>query len=842
MKDKLFAILLLFIAFNLLSKGAPQIIKVFPENGSSVYNIKEIYAISNIPLNPSDINLFTVSLNDGQSELQGEVKYIEKENKIVFIPTFELTPNTTYRVTISKYIRSKENIPLKGNYIWFFSIGNPDFKNFIKTKIITKTITNNKTEKNIEQNKKEPFKIIDILPKNTKRITVNTPIQITFNKPILEKSINKYTIILKNMNEIVEGFLELSNQNKTVTFLPKKTLNYNTIYTLNISNLITSKDGDFLDESTIISFKTKSPELKSPLIIERSYPNLGQTSVDPNIKITIFFSEPLKKESINRLSVLVKANKKIEWCNLFLSDDKKCLIIQPANTLPLNSKIEVKLLQSIKSINDNTLDKEYYLYFFTAKSIKLIEFKPPENKVEKTRPHYQLVDLENEKKQIYPDRKIIPEDAYDIPRLLESYPAPNSKNIPVNINFYFRFNKPLKFETVNAFNFLVKQNDEPIAGKLDYNKNEWLVKFKPHEPLKYNTEYQIIITTNVKDKIGNKLDRIYQFKFKTAPPPDKTPPQLIEIYPTNGDVKIKKNVVITMKFSEKLDPKTLNSFNLLLNNGEKNILGNISYNPNKFEVYFKPIYFLKEGIWYTFTIKNNIKDLAGNNLINPKKIRFLVGPPPDKTPPTIVNISPKDKAILHHRLPLISITFSEDISYSLITPFNFYITDKNKNPIPGRIEYTKIAKKLIYKLLKPLKTGDYYLIFNANIYDSSKNKKTYNIKRQFSIRKKKDILTIFNIHPLNGGILRANENIFIDFSKDVNPISINPFTLKLVDEDRKIIAGKIEYNPSLKKAYFWPKTKLNSGKKYYLIISKDIQDIKGKKLDREYRIEFKVHN
>jgi len=835
--------LILFYATSAYSR--PHIIETFPKNKSTNLSVSQIYAIADQFLRKEDINIFTVSVNDGKSDLKGSVKYDESQRKIIFTPHFKLNPKNTYRVLISGEIHSKSGETIGKDYSWYFSIGKKIDYSKLLSEIVPKSEKKSLSDdkKNNSASKKpikSEFKILSITPgNNSTEVSTDQIISIRFNKELDGKSVNKYTVILRSPDRIINGNIEISEGNKVINFYPEKRLLNSKQYTLNISNLIRSLSGEYLKNGLITSFSTIEPAISSPLTITGCYPSNSLVNVSPNSKINIFFNCPINKNTINRLAVRLTSNNKPIWFDYFLSKNLKNLTIQPQKTLPLNSEIMLTLLPTIKSEDGKRLNEPFTLKFHTASTLSLVKTPIIIKKSDYT-PKFKEIIPKKDKINTSIKKRIIPADAFSTPRLLESYPYPDQKKIPVNAEFHFRFNKRIKLETINGFNFLLKKGNIPLSGLISYDDKSFSVIFKPNSILKYSTTYTIIITNKVTDNGGKPLDKLYQFSFQTIDPPDTTPPAIINTYPQNGQIKLNIFPVLSAVFSEKINEKTLNSFSVILNDGKYNLPGNISYDPQKNEVFYKPSNALKPSQWYTFSLTPSIKDLAGNRLSNPQKIRFLVGNPPDKTPPIVMAFSPKNGAVIHYTHPVISLSFSEQVDTKDANPFNFYLINSSGKFIPGIIEYSSLSKRLFFTLLEELPYDSYLLNMNFIVKDLAGNKSVINRKIKFEIAKKNSKLTIYNIYPLYGETINNDENISIDFSNEVNPVSLNLFTMKLLDSNGTVVPGNIKYDRSIRKAYFIPKNILEHKKNYTLIITKGIQDLKGRTLDREYKVNFSV--
>lgn len=83
-----------------------------------------------------------------------------------------------------------------------------------------------------------------------------------------------------------------------------------------------------------------------------------------------------------------------------------------------------------------------------------------------------------------------------------------------------------------------------------------------------------------------------------------------DIFATN----VATNTTITVTFSEKMDPATINNNNFELKESDSSVNGNVSYDESTMEATFTPTVLLDGATSYTVTLSNGMTDLAGNSL------------------------------------------------------------------------------------------------------------------------------------------------------------------------------------------------------------------------------------
>ncbi|MFN8770825.1 MAG: Ig-like domain-containing protein [Neisseriaceae bacterium] len=130
------------------------------------------------------------------------------------------------------------------------------------------------------------------------------------------------------------------------------------------------------------------------------------------------------------------------------------------------------------------------------------------------------------------------------------FPTPNSV-IPVNQTFTFGFNNNLDGSSINGvmlYNTKTESN-EAISCQLTGDTS---MQCTSVNSLAFGTEYNVILTSNIKNKAQNPLNQ-QTIKYQTV-----TQPIIISASPESGNVTL-SSVTFTYIFSESMDLNTLNS-------------------------------------------------------------------------------------------------------------------------------------------------------------------------------------------------------------------------------------------------------------------------------------------
>jgi len=143
----------------------------------------------------------------------------------------------------------------------------------------------------------------------------------------------------------------------------------------------------------------------------------------------------------------------------------------------------------------------------------------------------------------------------------------------------------------------------------------------PSKNLNHNTRYRIHVSTQVQSITQNSLEQNKTWEFKTVSAPDKTPPRIVSVFPAPDAHKIETQSSIQIRFSERLNPSSINTSTLLLNDekGEP-VSGQLKY--EDLTITFTPDQKLQLKSLYTFSVMKGIRDEADNALRQSKTWSF----------------------------------------------------------------------------------------------------------------------------------------------------------------------------------------------------------------------------
>jgi hypothetical protein len=189
-------------------------------------------------------------------------------------------------------------------------------------------------------------------------------------------------------------------------------------------------------------------------------------------------------------------------------------------------------------------------------------------------------------------------------------PLNNATGVSFNKKIAVTYSEGMDQTTINTSTFTLKKGSTSITGVVTYVANK--ATFAPSTNLEANTTYTLTVTTGSSDMAGNSLAINNIFTFTTALAADIMLPMVNATSPLNNATGVERNKMVTLTFSEEMDPLTITSNTFTLKQGTTNVPGVVGYSVKTAS--FTPATPLTSGLIYTATITTGAKDLAGNAL------------------------------------------------------------------------------------------------------------------------------------------------------------------------------------------------------------------------------------
>lgn len=169
----------------------------------------------------------------------------------------------------------------------------------------------------------------------------------------------------------------------------------------------------------------------------------------------------------------------------------------------------------------------------------------------------------------------------------------------------------------------------------------------------------------------------------TPTPTDMEAPTVVRTVPDRDAVGVATNAKISIEFSEKLDPASVNADSVQLLSGTNGVSAAVIYDEGTNKAELAPAAMLSENREYTVSVSTTVSDLAGNTLKAPYTWKFTtVG-----NAPNVVSTAPADQAMNVPRDSQVRFTFDKPIDQASLTG-NLTLVDGAMAAVPATVAWS----------------------------------------------------------------------------------------------------------------------------------------------------------
>lgn len=758
--------LLLFILSGVLFTGItpavsrpglnPSVLKMTPENGAQDIDLNAPVKVQfSEPMDPKSLNEFTLFLSDSVSQVSGKILYDNSNRTLEFKPYSALTSGCTYRMVVSKDVKSQRQLSMVSDAAWIFTTKNIDvirplilsadpgpdawdidvdfevtilfsealdqksinIKNFslydndqrisvdldynptaktvklrpahnlkfssqytVSVALGIKDLAGNTMAREVQWNvntrpapdTQEPKLISSVPWNNAEDVPLDTPIELVFNEPLMEKDINAFNIHFRDSTDVdIAGLVYYDKKVKTIRFSPAYSLKYGSEYTVTVDRAIRDLSGNNFKQDTIVSFSTGiAPDETAPVIVN-TRPGDRDKKIDLDTDIRVYFSEPIKSMTINEFTVGLSDGEYRIKGNIKWVEDENMLIFKPTEKLRYDKTYIMTVKKGVKDLAGNDLNQGIVFSFRTV------------NEPDKT-----------------------------APRLIFSSPNVGEADVAINALLEIYFDEHLKKESINLFSIRVSEKSgKKVFGKVKYSEKDSKVVFKPNKKMAYDTVYTVKIK-DIKDRFGNTMLGEEVWTFRTVHAPDSRGPEIVYRRPENKSSRVDPLAKVKIKFNEPLNILTINEFTLSVNDGAVNLKCDIDHEQAENTVYLNPRYPMDYDKVYWITVKNGICDIAGNKMKEDVKWSFHTIEPPDLIQPRIIEVWPESGRGGIDPNANVVITFSEPLNPLSVNETTF-VLKAGPRVVKSKVKWDESRLMATVYPLEPL---DYGVTYTVNIY------------------------------------------------------------------------------------------------------------------------------
>jgi len=709
----------------------PLITSVTPLNNSTNLGLNTTVTLTfSKPLNPNTVGNQTFNLFNGTTRLNPSVS-LSSDYEVVTM-SLGLPQNATITVVATSGVQD-----LAGNPLANFS------STFTTVNLTSGT---------------RPSVIAERPNSNSGSMPANTPIVLFVNEALNPNTVNSTSLNVSQNGTLVAGTIALSGNNQVVSFTPSAPLNAGATVQVFFSPSATDTYGNALNNFQY-SFTVAQAVLTTtaPIVVATVPYNgsgNGSNPVPTNSPIDIEFSKAIDPTTVNTTNFVLAFcgnNGQVVTSTVALRTPTIVRITPKSALFPsfTSPGYCYTVSTAVKDTNGNALVNQLSNYFYTGSGKDTAQ-----------------------------------------PQVSSITPPNATTNLGTNAPIQIRFNKLINILTVSTSTVQITTMVNGTATAitpmsisfLNYgpaNVSTTDVLFTPINVLPDNAVINIAIA-NVQDLAGNNIVA-YNSSFTTKVGPDITTPTVVTTTPFSQQT-VPNNAVISLYFSEPIDPLTLvNVNNVSVYDYAQGVTlnGVWTASPNALSASFTPqdgngnTVSLGVGRQFQVGWNYNVTNLVGNGLQG-GSFNFYTALTPSATTPQVSLTDPENNQTAIPTNGLVHVLFNEPIQGNTAADVTLAL---NGTPVSGVVNTLSQGNTLL-TLTPPalLQPASSYGVNIAGVKDAAGNVLTPSVATSFTTAAGADLtypsVTAYN--PPNGyrgaGI---NVNPVFQFSKRMDVISFN---------------------------------------------------------------------
>lgn len=422
------------------------------------------------------------------------------------------------------------------------------------------------------------------------------------------------------------------------------------------------------------------------------------------------------------------------------------------------------------------------------------------------------------------------------PSILSTAPGNGATGVPLDTLIRANFSEEMDSSTLGPATMWVQTGNRRIAGKIRAEGTG--ATFIPSALLQSSTSYLVTVTTGAKGRSGRAVQENYSWTFTTAAAADTQAPTVSKTLPLNGAMNVATNTVLSVTFSEEIDPATLTADTLHLQSDGRSVSGAVQVAGKTANLTPSPD--LRPETLYTATITSGVKDRAGNPLAANFVWSFRTGESADRARPVLLMTQPTDQATQVAVDRAVMAIFNEPIDVSSLNAESITLTSEGKT-VAGRIAYSGTTAMFI-PLEELRHDAVYQAMVTTGVRDAAGNHLGSERRWTFTTETLRGAASpqVLSTRPGSGETgADIRGSVSATFDHEIDPASVNLQTFLLRrGGDSAPIGGSVTYDPNTHSVYFIPREALSPAAVYQALLTTGVRDPSGNALSREYAWTF----
>jgi hypothetical protein len=645
---------------------------------------------------------------------------------------------------------------------------------------------------------KNPYVIGQRPANGASGVATNAKVVLYVSEPMNQSTVPGAFHVSQN-GVLVSGQVQLTDSGQTIQFTPSVPFQNSALIQVFLDSTAFDADGNSLT-SYQASFRTvQDLTTVAPSIVNTNPLNTG--GIPTNVVIGLGFNEALNPTTVNTTTVSLMQVSTVVPATVSLVGGGTMVQITPNAPLAANTSYSVQLTTGLLGANGmpDSAAPGSVLSFTTGSGTDTVN----------------------------PTALISP---------------PNSAvNVGNNANIRVRFSKAINPLTVNGNTISISGGSFTQVPYSTFFTSNQAVLITPNAPLPDATQMTLTVS-GVTDIAGNAVVA-QTANFTTGTGPDTVIPLVIKENPFSRDANVPVNTPIQLLMNEPIDPGTVNTNSVLVQNNSTSqaVAGSYSVSADGQTISFVPSAPLAVSTNYTvFFESRGITDLAGNALPDQQNgglpnqgvspFVFTTGTAPNTTAPQVVGVSPGGLT-------------GVPINSQVLVQFNEPVDGLTVNQVTlsnggGTVNVSRTLSNgnqtLILTAVAPLAPNTVYNVTVTGVQDISGNSMTapVTVTASFTTGAGADLTpppNVVSVSPAHGATgVPTTTTIQLQFSKRLDPLTVTNSTLGVfVLSSQASVAGSILVSADGLTVTFTPTSALSPQTSYRIAPTSGITDLIG---------------
>jgi methionine-rich copper-binding protein CopC len=667
-----------------------------------------------------------------------------------------------------------------------------------------------------EQSAETPEATVTTLDITPPRVTAVSPLngatgvslagssRVTFSEPIDPATLttSTYNLRLTSTGEIIAGTIVYNATARTAEYIPTDHLPNASSVTVTVTAGVKDFAGNALSPVFTSTFTTRDEV--GPTVVATSPAN-GATGVPTSSAVTITFSEAVDASTVSATTITMRVTTSGAAVagTVGYNATTHVATFTPSAPLTQNTSYTVTVSGSIRDPAGNVMGSDFVFTFSTGDTTP--------------------------------------------PTVISTAPGNLATNVPTSTTVTATFSEAMDPATINSttFTLRVTATSTGVAGVVSYNAATNTATFTPSTSLLPGTTYTARITTGAKDLAGNALASQFEWTFITGAAPTVT-----SVAPPNNATNVSTASIITLTFSEPMDPTTINTTTIRLatTGSATPVTGTVAYTAGSTTATFTPTGPLAGATSYTVTVTTGARSSFGVPLASQFTSQFTTTAAVDNTAPTVVATSPVNGTTTSAVSGPFTVTFSEAMNQTTLTAGSGgtggtlqLLAGASLTPVPINVSYTAATNTANIAPLSPLTNGTQYTLrVTTGVKDLAGNALASTFNSTFTVDTSPPTVTANTPANLATGVATST-TVTVTFSEVMDASTIiSPATnVRLVITAGSVaVGGTVSYNAATRVATFTPSSALLPSTNYTATVTTGVKDAAGNALASDFVFTF----